>query len=251
MKPITLVLQAVLALPLAGYQAQQDHDHRMHAPATSTADITAVPRTPLGDRIAAASDGDTIRVSRGVHDGPIVVDRRVILSGVEGAVIDGHGAGSAVTMAADSAELHNVTIRNAGRSVTGDDAGVKLIRCNHCRVVGARVEGGAHGIYVQTSDGVVIDGNEVAGDVALDEARRGNGIHLYSSRNAHVRGNTVRDTRDGIYFSFTSESVVEDNDIERVRYGLHYMYSDDNRFVRILGVLKTEGRRQRHRYKQG
>jgi nitrous oxidase accessory protein len=72
----------------------------------------------------------------------------------------------------------------------------------------------------------------VAGDVALDEARRGNGIHLYSSKHAHVRGNTVRDTRDGIYVSFTSESAVEDNDIERVRYGLHYMYSDDNRFVR-------------------
>ena len=43
-------------------------------------------------------------------------------------------------------------------------------------------------------------------------------------------GNVIRDTRDGIYFSFVDGSDVRDNDIERVRYGLHYMYSDRNRF---------------------
>src|SRR5205085_3186759 len=43
-------------------------------------------------------------------------------------------------------------------------------------------------------------------------------------------GNRIRRTRDGIYFSFVDRSEVRDNDIEGVRYGLHYMYSDENRF---------------------
>ena len=44
------------------------------------------------------------------------------------------------------------------------------------------------------------------------------------------RGTRIRDTRDGVYFSFVDRTDVRDNDIEGVRYGLHYMYSDENRF---------------------
>ena len=66
--------------------------------------------------------------------------------------------------------------------------------------------------------------------VALNQNRRGNGIHVWNSAGHVIERNSIRDTRDGIYFSFVSRSEVRDNDIERVRYGLHYMYSDGNRF---------------------
>jgi nitrous oxidase accessory protein len=36
--------------------------------------------------------------------------------------------------------------------------------------------------------------------------------------------------RDGIYFSFANNTEVLNNHIHKVRYGLHYMYSDDNSF---------------------
>jgi nitrous oxidase accessory protein len=45
-----------------------------------------------------------------------------------------------------------------------------------------------------------------------------------------VARNRIRRTRDGIYFSFVDRSEVRENDVEGVRYGLHYMYSDENRF---------------------
>ena len=53
---------------------------------------------------------------------------------------------------------------------------------------------------------------------------------MWNSVGHTIAGNVIRDTRDGIYFSFVDRSTVRDNDIARVRYGLHYMYSDENRF---------------------
>ncbi len=67
-------------------------------------------------------------------------------------------------------------------------------------------------------------------DVDLNQNRRGNGVHIWNSNGHVVAGNTIRHTRDGVYFSFVDRSKVRDNDIEGVRYGLHYMYSDDNLF---------------------
>jgi nitrous oxidase accessory protein len=65
-----------------------------------------------------------------------------------------------------------------------------------------------------------------------NQNRRGNGVHIWNSVGHTIAGNVIRDTRDGIYFSFVDRSTVRDNDIARVRYGLHYMYSDENRFDR-------------------
>jgi nitrous oxidase accessory protein len=61
--------------------------------------------------------------------------------------------------------------------------------------------------------------------------RRGNGIHLWNSSGHNVANNTISGTRDGIYFSFTSETLVRGNTVTGGRYGLHYMYSDENTFV--------------------
>ena len=65
----------------------------------------------------------------------------------------------------------------------------------------------------------------------LPRPQRGNGIHLWKSRGNRITGNEVAHTRDGVYFSFTDETVARDNVVHDVRYGLHFMYSDDNRFA--------------------
>jgi nitrous oxidase accessory protein len=111
-----------------------------------------------------------------------------------------------------------------------------------------------HGVYVRKANDVRIERNVILGDGALvlavddplqvslkpseselcdiesPQDRRGNGIHLWNSTGHLIVGNTISGTRDGIYFSFTDETVVRGNTITRVRYGLHYMYSDLNTF---------------------
>ena len=67
-------------------------------------------------------------------------------------------------------------------------------------------------------------------DTTLVANRRGNGIHQWNCEGNLIRGNEISETRDGIYFSFTNNSRVENNLVHHVRYGLHYMYSDGNFF---------------------
>ncbi len=94
----------------------------------------------------------------------------------------------------------------------------------------SRIEESLHGIYLLEARGTLIEGNQIEGDPELLEARRGNGIHLFNSRENRIAGNRVHGVRDGIYFSFASANQVMENEVTGTRYGLHYMYSDDNVF---------------------
>jgi nitrous oxidase accessory protein len=60
----------------------------------------------------------------------------------------------------------------------------------------------------------------------------GNGIQLWSSRGVTIANNDVRKFRDGIYFEFVHDTEVSHNVSEgNMRYGLHFMYSDDCSYV--------------------
>jgi len=47
--------------------------------------------------------------------------------------------------------------------------------------------------------------------------------------------------RDGIYFSYSDSVVVTDNRVSHVRFGLHYMFSHDNRFERNVFTDNAAG----------
>lgn len=186
----------------------------------------------VAEALTSAAPGDTVRLARGIHYGPVRIGMPVVLLGDPGAILDGRGQGSIVHVEADSVEVRGLELRNSGRSLEGDDAAVELIRCTGCRVADNSVHRALHGVYLLESHDVILSGNRIEGMSNLPEARRGNGIHLFNSRGVVIERNVVREARDGIYFSFSSNNDIRENDVAEVRYGLHYMYSDDNRFER-------------------
>ncbi len=217
MSPLPAILAAALAIGAADPpRVRHVGAHGAHA--------------SIADAIAAAAPGDTIRVAAGRYAGPITVDRAVTLLAEPGAVLDGGGTGTVVTVAADSVVLRGFAIVGGGRSLDGDQAAIKLVRCHGCVIADNRIARSLHGIYLLETAGVTVAGNRVEGDPSLPEARRGNGIHLFHATATRIERNTVTATRDGIYFSFASGNDVVANDVSGVRYGLHYMYSDHNRF---------------------
>jgi nitrous oxidase accessory protein len=77
-----------------------------------------------------------------------------------------------------------------------------------------------------------VRGNWIEG-VERGEGLSANGIHSWNSRELTIEANRVTGHRDGIYLEFTSESTITENEAsDNARYGLHFMYSDGNRFYR-------------------
>jgi nitrous oxidase accessory protein len=206
----------------------------------------------LQERIDAAQPNETIQVERGVQAGPIVIRKPVTLIGLSGAEIRGNGSGNVVTIAADDVTLIGFRITGSGLRLSDDDAAV-FVTGSRVRVENNVIADSLHGIYLKKVSGAQILRNRIEGkttlspsaepveksigqssencDTTLVSNRRGNGIHQWNCDGNTIVGNEISEARDGIYFSFTNNCRVEDNLIHGVRYGLHYMYSDDNVFL--------------------
>ncbi|MEN8377040.1 MAG: NosD domain-containing protein, partial [Gemmatimonadota bacterium] len=218
----------------AGSDSAADAAARTRPPARAPRTIQVRREDDLAAALSGAVRGDTVRV-RGAHHGDLRIDVPLLLAAVVGAGtgrarLVGSGEGTTLTVAADSVEVRGFHISGSGISLERDDAAVKLLRCEGCRIVDNRIDESLHGIYLLESNGTRLVGNDIEGIARLEESQRGNGIHLYNSAANRLERNRVRRTRDGIYFSFASDNEVSDNDVADLRYGLHYMYSDDNRF---------------------
>src|SRR5690606_34867335 len=76
--------------------------------------------------------------------------------------------------------------------------------------------------------------NTIIGN-AVNEYNSGNGIQLWYSKNIEVAGNTVRKMRDGIYLEFSDGINIRNNrSIGNLRYGLHFMFSNNNVYAHNL-----------------
>lgn len=210
----------------------------------------------LQERLDAAASGDTVLVEGGRHEGPLVVDRPLVLLGRGRPVLDGGDRGHVVTIAADDVTVEGFHVTGSGTNLDEDHAGI-LVLGDRATLRGNHLTDVLHGIYVKGRDRAVIVENVVEGpptavrhltpdearrydcdvpaeggpcDVPLGSDRRGNGIHLWKSTHNTITHNTVRRVRDGVYFSFTDHTYAAHNTIHEVRYGLHFMYSNDNAF---------------------
>jgi nitrous oxidase accessory protein len=182
--------------------------------------------------IAAARPGDTVVVRAGVYREPtITVDKRVVIEGDTGSVIDGEGKRALVLVTADDVTVRGLTLRNVGTSFVDDRAALKVTHAKGCVIERNRLENTFFGIYLADVTDCRI-GNNVVRAAATRETEAGNGIHLWTSRRITIEDNDVSGHRDGIYFEFVHDSDIRGNVSARnLRYGLHFMYSDDCRYV--------------------
>ena len=196
--------------------------------AVPVARASDVPANVLQARIDAAPPGSTLTVPAAVYRGPIVVRGPLSLIGEPGATIDGGGRGSVVTISGSDVVFRGFTIRNSGREVTEEAAGLKVTGSGH-RIESNEVVDVYFGIHIGDGARVVIDGNRIRPGKHYG-ARPGHAINAWQLRDSRINGNWVADARDGIYLSFTERVTVTRNVVTDCRYGLHSMYSHDARF---------------------
>jgi nitrous oxidase accessory protein len=182
----------------------------------------------IAEAIDAAREGDTVSVPAGVHREHLVIAKRITLRGEPGAIIDGEDRGTVVRIEAPGVELRDLTIRRSGDNYNAEDSGVRLQRAASTRVSNLRIEDTMFGVFVVQADDCVIERSTVIGKDVPD-VRRGDAIRLWYSSRCRILGNRVDRSRDVVIW-YSSGTQVEDNLVRRGRYGLHYMYSDHNRF---------------------
>ena len=192
------------------------------------AQASDVPANLLQARIDAAPRGSTVIVPAAVYRGPIVVRGPLALIGEPGATIDGGGRGSVVTIGGTNVIFRGFTVRNSGREVTEEAAGLKVTGNDH-RIESNEIVDVYFGIHIGDGARAVIEGNRIRPGKRYG-ARPGHAINAWSLRDSRIAGNQIADARDGIYLSFTERVQVRGNVVTDCRYGLHSMYSQDARF---------------------
>ena len=203
----------------------------MHLPArVFAAEWTATPDEPLQALIERSAAGDHVRLPAGRYSGPLRVDHTLRLSGEPGAVIDGGGKGNAIELSAPNSVIEGLAIENWGDNLTNMDAAIFVERTASGSVIrDNKLHGPAFGIWLDAVADVDVLDNQIRGTPQLRSQDRGNGVHMFNVRNALVARNDIRQTRDGIYIDTSSHSVLRENHLEDLRYGVHYMYAYDNR----------------------
>lgn len=185
----------------------------------------------VGTALAAAVDGDTVLVHGGTYrEGPLVIDKRITLEGVDWPVLDGELQHGILTVAANDVVVRGLVLRDAGRSHLVDIAAIRVEEVENCLIENNRVENAFFGIYLAKSLGCTVRGNRVTSEGEL-EAYTGNAIQLWNAFHISIEGNYVSGHRDGIYLEFARNTHVSNNVSENnLRYGLHFMFSNESQF---------------------
>lgn len=193
---------------------------------------TGGPIRSLAAAIQLAPPHSRILVKPGTFAEPtIVVDKPVEIVGEGWPVLDGQGARQIMTVTADSVTIRGLHFNHVGTSFTQDWAAVRFQSVRGCVIDGNRFDDAFFGIYLANVDDCVIRGNVLRSGRGR-EMNSGNGIHLWKSNGITISDNRISGHRDGIYFEFVHNSVISRNTSQgNLRYGLHFMYSDDCRYV--------------------
>jgi nitrous oxidase accessory protein len=182
--------------------------------------------------IDRASAGDTVLVVGGVyHVNSMIISKPLIILGKQKPVLDGSGLYEIMTISGNDIEVSGFVFRNSGYSSVTDIAAITIVNAANVRIRNNEFVHTFFGIHVANSHSFVISGNTMKG-VAKTEQLTGNGIHLWKCSNALIENNNVSAHRDGIYFEFvTGSRVINNISHHNIRYGLHFMFSNDDLYT--------------------
>ncbi len=196
--------------------------------ASAVLDILASPGG-LAEAIADAEPGDVLRLGPGVHQGSVVIDKSLTLSGGEQTIVDGLGASRVITIAAPDVIVRALTVRGSGRLLETEDSGIYVTEAGD----GALIEGNTLsnnliGVNLKGPKKAVIRGNRIRGLTDMRINERGNGVQLWNTPGSIIEGNEITDGRDGIFTTTSRDNIFRGNTFRRTRIGVHYMYTNDS-----------------------
>ncbi|MFY0477021.1 nitrous oxide reductase family maturation protein NosD [Achromobacter marplatensis] len=185
----------------------------------------------LAAAIAAASEGDVLKLSPGTYAGGIVVDKPLTLEGPEdrSAVIQGTRQGRTLWIKAPGVSVRNLTVTHSGLSLSEMDAGIFLDRtADRALVERNDILDNLVGVHVWGPSNATVQHNRIVGNRELRVAERGNGVTLWNAPGTRILHNDISAGRDGIFVNTSKQNTFSGNRFHDLRYAIHYMYTNDS-----------------------
>ncbi|MCL5778379.1 nitrous oxide reductase family maturation protein NosD [Limibaculum sp. FT325] len=209
------------------------------AAAPAAAGVRDVPagHGALADAVAEAQAGDVLRLGPGTHRGQVTLDRPLTLDCLPGAVIDGGGQGSVLTITGPDVTVRGCAITGSGRSHQTIDSGVRLLEgADGALIEGNRLTGNLYGVDIHGARDARVAGNVIEGGQERHVNQRGNGVYVWNAPGAVVEGNDIRWGRDGIFVNTSKRNTFRGNRFRDLRFAVHYMYANDSEVSGNLSV---------------
>ncbi|HEX7480658.1 MAG TPA: right-handed parallel beta-helix repeat-containing protein, partial [Polyangiales bacterium] len=160
----------------------------------------------------------------GEYDGDFVIRRPVSLRAERGAILNGTGHGTVLSIEADDVRIDNVVVRHSGRRHTLEDAGIRS-KGARTRIQNVRVEDSLFGVTLGPCRHCEVQHSHVQGSLD-DKELKGDGIKLWESDDSVVRNCSVDHVRDVVVW-YSKRVLLEGNSVGHSRYGSHFMYAHD------------------------
>ena len=190
--------------------------------------------------IAAADPFDVIEIHEGLYkEGNIIIDKTLFIKGIHQPVLDGEKIYEILSVKSNYTTIDGLVIQHSGFATLDDPGGIKVYDAHHVIIQNNTLLDNFFGIYIQYGKHCIIKNNTLTA-FGEEEQQIGNGIHCWKSDSIQIIGNRINGHRDGIYFEFVRSSIVWRNiSFKNKRYGLHFMFSNDDAY--IGNVFKDNG----------
>lgn len=221
---ILLAFAAVPILPSLGF-AQEEH-------VSTPGQIEGRPlhASPLQSRLDAAPPGATVVIEPGTYEGDLLLDKPVRLLGKGRPRLLGSGDGSVVRVRAADVTVEGFDIDGRGGGDLGRDSAGIHVAASRTTIRDCRIVNALFGVYLREANDAVVEATQIRGIPGKDPGEKGSGIHVWNTVGFRFEKNEIVDVRDGFYIQSSSHGTIRENVARDLRYGLHYMFSDDNVF---------------------
>jgi nitrous oxidase accessory protein len=184
----------------------------------------------IQSQIDRAAAGSTLEIGPGTYRGDLVIDRPLRLIGRGRPRLVGSGRGSVVRVRADDVLIEGFDIDGLGGGDLGRDASGIHVAAARATIRDCRIVNTLFGVYLREANDATVERSTIHGIRGKDPGEKGSGIHVWDTIGFRLTGNELVDVRDGFYIQSSSRGFIAHNTARDLRYGLHYMFSDDNVF---------------------
>ncbi len=181
----------------------------------------------LQNAINNAKDGAVLKLSSGVYDGNIIIDKPISIIGKEdGVIIKGDGKGTVVQILSSYVTFKNVTVTNSGDRHDRLDTGILIKEVKHIEVSNTKVLDCLFGIDMQIVTNSIIKDNYIESK-DFELGLRGDGLRVWYSNDNIISNNELYKTRDMVVW-YSHGNLIENNKGTYGRYSLHFMHAGKN-----------------------